>query len=96
MRKKQTLSIKELLPSALEEIGASRKLSEQHILQAWDKYFGSTIRSFVSRIYVNRGVLYVKINSSVIKNELFVQRESIVKKLNEEVQQDIIRTLIFL
>ncbi len=96
MRKKQTLSIKELLPSALEELGASRKLSEQHILQAWEKYFGSSIRSFVTKIYVNRGILYVKINSSVIKNELLIQRESIVQKLNEEVQQEIIKTLIFL
>ena len=60
------------------------------------KYFGSSIRSFVSKIYVNRGVLYVKIDSSTLKNELFIQRESIVKKLNEDVQQDIIKTLIFL
>lgn len=96
MRRKKTLSIKELLPSALDEIGASSKLSEQHILQAWEKYFGSSIRSFVSKIYINRGVLYVKINSSTIKNELFIQRESIVKKLNGEVQQDIIKTLKFL
>ncbi|MBO5849820.1 MAG: DUF721 domain-containing protein [Paludibacteraceae bacterium] len=96
MRRKKTLSIKDLIPSALDEIGASQKLSEQHILQAWDKYFGSSIRSFVSKIYVNRGVLYVKIDSSTLKNELFIQRESIVKKLNEDVQQDIIKTLIFL
>ena len=40
-------------------------------------------------------ILYVEINSSVVKNELFMMREEIRRKLNEKAGEELVEKIIF-
>ena len=56
---------------------------------------GKTIAHYTRNIYIRNKVLYVEISSSVVKNELFMMREEIKRKINEKEGEEIIRTIIF-
>lgn len=95
MRRSNTQSLSEVLKEYLKENQIERKLKEVDVVQSWENLLGKTIAHYTRNIYIRNRVLYVEISSSVVKNELFMMREEIKRKINEKEGQEIIRTIIF-
>jgi len=55
---------------------------------------GRTISRATKNIYIKDRKLFVVISSSVIRNELYMLKQEIVKKLNQRVGEEIITDLI--
>jgi len=72
-----------------------QKLKEVDVVQSWENLLGKTIASYTRNIYIRKKVLFVEISSSVVKNELFMMREEIKRKINEKEGEEIVRTIIF-
>lgn len=94
MRKSNTQPIKEILREYIAAIGHSRKLKEVNIIAQWEKLMGKTIARHTSKIYINKKTLFVKLDSSIIRNELMMRRESIARHLNESVGEIIIEKVV--
>lgn len=95
MRRSNTQSLSEVLKDFKKATQIERKLKEVDVVQSWEKLLGKTIAHYTKNIYIRNKVLYVEISSSVVKNELFMMREEIKRKINEKEGEEIIRTIIF-
>jgi predicted nucleic acid-binding Zn ribbon protein len=95
MRKSNTQPLKSILREYIEALGHSRKLKEVNIIVQWEKLMGKTIARHTRKIYISKKTLFVQIDSSIIRNELMMRRESIIRHLNESVGETIIEKVVF-
>ncbi len=95
MRRSNTQSLGEVLKEYIKEVQIERKLKEVDVVQSWEDLLGKTIAHYTTKIYIRNQMLYVTISSAVVKNELFMMREEIKRKINERAGEEIVRTIIF-
>ena len=95
MRRSNTQSLSEVLKEYIEHNRIDRKLKEIDVVQGWEELLGKTISRYTKNIYISNRILYVEITSSVVKNELFMMREEICRRINENAGQDIVSKIIF-
>ena len=95
MRRSNTQSLSEVLKQYIEENRMERKLKEVDIVQGWENLLGKTIARYTRNIYIRNRILYVEITSAVVKNELFLMREEICRRINENAGDGMINRIIF-
>lgn len=96
MRKRNTETIGEVLKEFFEENKFLKaKIAENRILAGWEKVLGSTIASYTTNLYFKNGILYIQLSSSVLRSELMLSKDRLIKSLNEYADTDIIKNIIF-
>jgi hypothetical protein len=82
MRRSYTQPIKEVLRDYIRSLDIDGKLKEVKLIESWSEVTGKNISTKTENIYISKRRLYVRINSSIIRSELMMIREGLVKKLN--------------
>ena len=95
MKRNKTQSLGEALREYIREMKMERKLKEVDAVQFWEETLGKAISGYTRNIFISKGILYVEISSSVVKNELLMMREDIRKKLNEHAGEEIVTKIVF-
>ena len=95
MRRSNTQPLSEVLREYIEQNRIERKLKEVDVVQGWEALLGKTIAHYTRNIYIRNRILYVEISSAVVKNELFLMREEITRRINENAGTDIIDRIVF-
>lgn len=94
MRRSNTQSLSEVIREFVKGSSIEQKLKETDVVQSWEELLGKTVASYTRNITLKNKILVVEITSSIVKNELFMMREEIRKKLNERAGDELIKTVI--
>ncbi|MFC2152803.1 DUF721 domain-containing protein [Bacteroidota bacterium] len=94
MRKKNTQKIDVVIKEYLKALKIDDKIKEVQLIKSWDEVVGKTIARSTNDIYIKNRKLIVKLNSSVIRNELFMLRDGLKKALNDKAGEEIIDDII--
>jgi len=94
MRRSKTISLAEAIKDYINEMKLGGKLSEVGTINSWEEIVGKAISSHTTRIYIKDHVLYVHLNSSVVRNELLMLREVLKEKLNEKAGAEIVKEIV--
>jgi len=94
MRKKNTQKIEDVIKEYLKALKIDDKLKEVHVIKSRDEVVDKTIATSTSNIFIKDRKLFVKLNSSVIRNELFMLRDGLKKALNDKAGEQIIDEII--
>lgn len=95
MRRNNTEQIGNLLRKFMREEGLETPLNEQRLITAWKEVLGPSIASYTSNIYIKNQILYVHLTSAVLREELMMGRELLVRNLNRYVGATVINNIIF-
>ncbi len=95
MRKQNAQSVGEIISQVLKEQNLDLKLDETRLIKAWDSLLGEHVAAYTSKLYIQRGVLYVHLSSSVLRNELSMCRNMLIDRLNKHIGRQIITDIIF-
>jgi len=95
MRRSKTVSLAEALQDYIREMNFTQKLSEVDVISSWEEIVGKAISSRTTRIYIKDKVLYVHLNSSVVRNELSMLREALREKLNAKAGIEVVKEIVF-
>ncbi len=90
MKKTNSEHIGIVLQQALREMGLERPLLEHRIVEAWPQLMGTMIAQYTRKVEFKNGVLFVYLSSAPLRQELFLARFELVKRLNEYVGADIV------
>lgn len=93
MRHSQFESIGNLLVDFIRENGLEKTLLEKHVVDALPKVLGAPLMKYVTGSEVKDGKLLVHVSSAALKQEMFIARFELVKKLNAEVGAEIIKDI---
>ncbi len=94
MRRSKTISIAEAVKDYLKEMNLEGKLQEIDLINSWEETVGKAISFRTTRVYIKDQILYVHLNSSVVRNELLMLREALKEKLNQKAGREVIKDII--
>jgi hypothetical protein len=63
------------------------------VQEAWVKTMGKNIQKYTYKVYYKKGILYVKLKSSVLKEELTFEKVKIIKLINKELGKEYIKDM---
>lgn len=95
MKRKEALRLSEIINEVLAVQHLDVKLNETRLIKAWPEILGDSIARYTDKLYISHGVLYVHLSSAVLRNELFICRDMLVKRLNEHIGTEVITNIIF-
>jgi predicted nucleic acid-binding Zn ribbon protein len=94
MRRSKTISLAEAMKDYIKEMNLEGKLNEVGVINSWEETVGKAIASRTSKIYIRDRVLYVHLNSSVVRNELLMLRQALKEKLNGKAGAEVIKDIV--
>jgi predicted nucleic acid-binding Zn ribbon protein len=94
MRRSKTISLAEAIEDYIREMNLEGKLKEVNLINSWEETVGKAIASRTSKIYIKDNILFIHLNSSVVRNELLMLREALKEKLNEKAGAEVIKDII--
>jgi predicted nucleic acid-binding Zn ribbon protein len=89
-------SLKEAIEQMLQVYKIKRKYDETGIKASWPQLVGKSVANRTKEIYIHDKKLFLRIESSVIKNELTLMRTQIIDKINKEANSILVEEIIFL
>ena len=89
-------SLKEAIEQMLQVYKIKRKYDETGIKASWPQLVGKSVANRTKEMYIYNKKLYLRIESSVIKNDLVRMRSQIIEKINERANELLVEEIIFL
>ncbi|MGG8495729.1 DUF721 domain-containing protein [Tenacibaculum sp. TC6] len=93
-RENDSFSIKDLMGAFIQENNLKKGFQKIHIEEAWAKLMGAGVASYTDEVKLQNGTLFVRLRSSVLREELSYGKDKIVRMLNEEMGEDIVNRLM--
>lgn len=94
MDRKSEQKIGSLLDEFIRANHLEQGLAEYRIKKAWNELLGISVSRATQSLYIKNRILFVKLHSSVMRNELSMMKDEIIKRLNESAERDVIEDLI--
>ncbi|MCK4664797.1 MAG: DUF721 domain-containing protein [Bacteroidales bacterium] len=94
MRRTNTQTLGEAIKEYLKAMKIDDKMKEVQLISSWEEIIGKTVARSTREIYIKKGKLFLHINSSVIRNELLMIKDSLLKAMNERAGKNIIDDII--
>ena len=64
------------------------------VQKAWIKTMGKNIQKYTYKVVYKKGILYVKLKSSVLKEELTFEKTKVIKLINQELGKEYVKDLV--
>ena len=96
MIKNKPKQLGDLLMQFLRAEGLETPLLEHRIINAWPAVMGDTISRYTTDIYIKNSILWVKLKSPALKQNLLMMHGDITRKLNAYVKSQVITDVHFL
>ena len=93
-RHNNSRSIKDILGEIIKQPVYSKGINDVLIIKAWGEVLGQSVMNITTNIYIKERILFVNINSSVIRNELYLNKKEIIDSINDYVGSKVIYEII--
>ena len=94
MKRTQAKPIGELLDSLFKSPNVARKITEGSLPDVWREVTGEVVAASTRQVRFVRGTLYVHISSSILRSELMMQREALVRSINKQIGTDLVQSVV--
>ena len=94
MRRSKTQKISKVIQAFLKESGLESRLKEVELINSWEEIVGTMISRRTKKVEIKNGKMIIYLQSSVVKNELMMLRESLRNSLNEKAGEEIIKEIV--
>ena len=95
-RRLQATPMKEAIEAFLKTFDLKTRFNETYLIAFWGRMMGPTIASRTKEIYVKNRVLYLRIDSSPLRQELFMAKTKLLDLINKDVGESVVDDVVFL
>lgn len=89
-------SIKDVLKNFVSQNKLESGIDKVEIKEVWTSLMGNGVANYTDAIELKNKTLYVRLTSSVLREELSYGKEKIIKMINEEMGKEVINRLMLL
>ncbi len=94
MRRTKTVKIGELLDEFFRRPYIAAKVAEGRLPETWREIVGDRAAALTSELRLENRVLYVRLRSSVLRTELFYQRDALRAEINRRSGVQLVNVVI--
>ena len=95
MKRSNTELLGDVIRRYLRLEGLETPLNEYRLVDAWKDVVGPAVTRYTTNLYIRNQILYVHLASSVVRQELMMAREMLVRNLNAQVGSQVIVDIVF-
>lgn len=93
-RSNSEISLGDAIREFIEQNGLENGMDKAKIISSWEKVTGRLVAKHTLDLSFEGSILYVKVDSAALKQELMHQRSKIIKKLNKVVDKSVVSELV--
>ena len=86
LRRKEAVGMDRLVQEFIREMKIASGVNKCRASEAWNHVSGAS--RYTLDVNLEKGILYVTLNSSVARNQLYFQRDVLLQKMNEFLDSD--------
>ena len=86
IHRKEAIGMDKVVQEYIKSMKIAAGLNTQRVFAAWDACSGAG--PYTLRRFYRGGKLYITLNSSVLRSQLFFQKDVLIEKMNAFLQQD--------
>ena len=94
MRKKGVSSLEDLLKKMSNRPKLKKKLDGVEALDQLDEILGNNLKKYVTDKYFKNGVIYICLSSSVLRNELSMQKQGLISNVNQSIGKKLVKNIV--
>ena len=94
MRRSNERPLKAVIEEFLDSFHLRDKINEAKVIGAWKEVVGEMVAKNTSQLHIRNKVLFVKVNSAALRNELLFARSKIITALNKEAGTIVIEEIV--
>lgn len=95
MRRTNSQSLGEIIRDFMgQNPELQQKILEIRVERAWREVLGPTVAQYTRQVFVKDRVLYVSLTSAVLRSELMLCRERLVKSLNDYARAEVVQDVV--
>lgn len=87
--------LSEVLQHIIKGYRLDRKIDALDIIASWKKVMGPGVANYTIDVAYKKEVLYVKLSSAVLREELSYGKSKIIKLINEDIGKESIKEIVF-
>ena len=95
-RNKDFVTLGDAINQFLERNNLQSKINEVKLSDTWEVLVGKAIKSHTKELYIKEKTLYVKVDSSVVRQEINFMRRRLADKINKAFNSNMIEEIIVL
>jgi len=88
-------NLKQAIDRLLEAYGLKDKMLQLDIITSWEQLMGKAIARRTREMYFKDRILYISLDSSVLREELMMGKSKIIQLLNEKTGKELISDIVF-
>lgn len=94
-RNSNSAPLKDLIDRWIKAQGLEGKMNEMKVVEAWPELMGPAVAHRTKEVRIKNKMLYLKIDSSVMRDELLNGKSIIILRVNEFAGYEIINDIWF-
>lgn len=94
MKRESAKSIGQVIEQFIRSEGLEDGLLRVRIFEAWDIVVGENAARYTSKKFFKDGKLFCSIGSSVLRSQIYFQKEEILKQINSLLSADYVSDII--
>lgn len=94
MNSQNNHSLKELIEKLISAYKWEEKLVSVDVYDCWEKVVGKVFARHTTNLHLENRILYVRLDSSVIRNELHMERSKIKELMNKELGKKVVDEIV--
>lgn len=85
-----------ILNQFLRESGLETPLNQYRLIETWYTLRGYPLKTYTEQAYIYNQKLYVKLNTPSLRANLMMQRQELIRELNDTIKANVIVDIVFL
>jgi len=94
-RKSDTSSVKEAIDAMLDSYKLRGKFDQTKLINSWESMMGKPIARRTEKIFIKDGVLFVKLNSAPLRQELTIAKTKVLEILHRNFDKGVVADVKF-
>lgn len=90
----EELSIQDVLKNFISHNKLQGGIDKVEVKEVWFNLMGNGVANYTEEVELKKETLYVKLTSSVLREELMFGRDKIIKMINQEIGKEVVKTLV--
>ena len=85
--------LKKVLEKTIENYGFKNAILQEKAVSIWPDVVGKNISNISKATSVDKGVLFIKVDSPTWRQELYMQKNEIINKINKKIGSKAIKEI---
>lgn len=94
MKRSNEQGLADVIKQLFKSYRLDEKVAEVRIKDLWGEIMGVSIKNYTTNMHLHKGVLTVYIESAPLKQDLKFSKDAIIKRINEEMKEAVVRELV--